>query len=149
MLKWIAVSMGFCLILGAFAPAPFLASQNQKFVIIVNGKNPTTSLTRAELAQIFLKQNTRWPGSKLVAEPVDLPKRSPVREVFSKTILSRSVASVGTYWQQQIFSGKAVPPPEKPNDVNVVAFVRSHEGAVGYVAVGTDLGFGVKTVTVK
>jgi hypothetical protein len=47
-------------------------------------------------------------------------------------VLRKSVAQVLAYWQQQIYAGRAVPPPEKRIDA-VVAFVGSHEGAIGYV----------------
>jgi len=46
-----------------------------------------------------------------------------------------------------IFSGKGIPPPEKPYDADVVAFVRETPGAVGYVSSGADTS-SVKVVAV-
>ena len=56
---------------------------------------------------------------------------------------------VKAYWQQMIFSGREVPPPEKASAKDVVAFVSANRGGVGYVPAGTPLGEGVKTVDVK
>jgi len=55
---------------------------------------------------------------------------------------------VKSYWQQQIFSGRDVPPVEKSSDAQVVAFVKQNPGAIGYVAEGTDTA-GTKVVTVQ
>jgi ABC-type phosphate transport system substrate-binding protein len=145
MLKRIIFLMCLCVVLAV----TIAEAQSQSFVVIVNAANPVTSLTPGEISDIFLKRTTRWKGSKLVALPVDLSKRSPVREAFTKRLIARSVSAVGSYWQQQIFSGKAVPPVEKTNEADVVAFVRANPGAVGYVAAGTELGSGVKAVLIR
>ena len=42
-----------------------------------------------------------------------------------------------SYWQQRIFSGQGLPPPEMADDEAVVGYVISHPGAIGYVASGT------------
>jgi hypothetical protein len=51
------------------------------------------------------------------------------------------------YWQQQIFSGRGVPPLELSTETAVVEYVRAHPGAVGYVSAGADIR-GLKVVEV-
>ena len=63
-----------------------------------------------------------------------------MRRIFSERVLKRSVAAVRNYWQQRIFSGRDVPPPEVEGDEAVVAYVAEHPGAVGYVSLGAKLG---------
>ena len=75
-------------------------------------------------------------------------KSSATRAAFSKAILGRPVSAVETYWQQQIFSGKEVPPTTKANDDEVIAFVKANAGAIGYVSAGASTA-GVKVVDVK
>jgi hypothetical protein len=41
---------------------------------------------------------------------------------------------VKNYWQQRIFSGRDLPPPELDSDEAVVSYVLSHRGALGYVS---------------
>jgi hypothetical protein len=41
---------------------------------------------------------------------------------------------VKAYWQQLIFSGRDVPPPELESDDAVVAYVLAHRGSIGYVS---------------
>jgi hypothetical protein len=54
--------------------------------------------------------------------------------MFVKDVLKRSVAAVKSYWQQRIFSGRALPPPELDSEEEVVLYVLTHPGAVGYVS---------------
>jgi hypothetical protein len=70
---------------------------------------------------------------------VDLAPDAAARARFSQEVLSRSVASMRNYWQQRIFSGQGLPPPELRDDEAVVSYVITHPGAIGYVAAGTPL----------
>jgi ABC-type phosphate transport system substrate-binding protein len=114
----------------------------QGYVVVVNAANPASSLSKAEVSNIFLKKSARLTA-------VDLPKTSPVRDAFSRVVHGRPAAAVASYWQQQIFAGKDVPPAEKASDAEVLSWVRANANGIGYVAAGTALGAGVKAVTVQ
>lgn len=120
----------------------------QGFTIIVNAANATSAMSRDEAAMLFLKQKLTWSNGQKVV-PVDLAKASPARAAFSKQVLGRTVAGVGSYWQGQIFAGGAQPPVERPSDAEVVAFVRANPNAVGYVSSGAALPDGVRTVSLR
>jgi hypothetical protein len=62
-------------------------------------------------------------------------------------IIKRSVAAMRSYWQQRIFSGTGLPPPELDSDGDIVRFVLKYRGSVGYVSGRADLG-AAKAVTV-
>jgi len=129
------------------ASAAGAAPAAQSFVVIVNAASSVT-LTRGEIADIFLKRITRWaPGNEPIAV-VDEPPESPVRENFTRAVMHRGVDAVEAYWQQQIFSGRDVPPVVKETDADVVAFVRKNRGAIGYVSRGAALD-GVRVVSDK
>jgi len=115
--------------------------------VIVNAANSSAAIDRKLLADLFLKKATRWPSGE-AARPVDLGPDSSVRRRFSEEVLSRSVGAVKSYWQQLIFSGRAIPPPELDSDEEVVRYVAKYPGAVGYVSGGSELS-GVRTVIVK
>jgi hypothetical protein len=53
---------------------------------------------------------------------------------------------VDAYWQQQIFSGRDIPPAQKSESA-ALNFVRSNENGIAYVPAGADTE-GVKVVTV-
>jgi ABC-type phosphate transport system substrate-binding protein len=125
-----------------------LAAQSKDFTIIVNASNPVASLPRDDVAKLFLKKTVTWSSGQAVA-PVELPATAKARVDFARDVLNKSVGQVKSYWQQQIFSGRDVPPPEKQTENDVVAFVRSNPGAIGYVSKGVDIGRGVKPLAVQ
>jgi ABC-type phosphate transport system substrate-binding protein len=116
------------------------------FRIIVNPKNPVSVVDRTFLRDAFLKKKTRWPSDRTL-QPVDLPFKSNVRGKFSSEVLGRPLSAVRAYWQQRIFSGTDIPPPERESDEKVVGYVLQHEGAVGYVSETANLN-GSKVVRV-
>ncbi len=115
--------------------------------IIVNPSNPTKSVDRKFLADAFLKKVTRWAHGELI-RPVDLNPDSPARNKFSDEVLQRSVAAIKSYWQQLVFSGRDLPPPELDTDEDVVKYVLKHSGAIGYVSGSANLN-GARPVTVE
>src|SRR6059058_1176212 len=117
------------------------------FVVIINPAN-IAALTRDEVANIFMKRITRWNDHAVPIVVVDALPDSPVREAFSRAVLHRDVGAMEAYWQQQIFSGRDVPPVQKETDGDIVAFVRRNPGAIGYVAGGAQLD-GVRAVSWK
>jgi len=144
--RWIA---GLCLLLGAALGAlPRPAAGAEPFVVIVNAANPVSAVTGDQLSALFLKKLTQWSGG-LPAVPVDLGAEAAARESFSRAVHHKGTGAVKAYWQQLIFSGRDVPPPEKGSAREVIAFVAANRGGVGYVPAGTPLTAAVKAVDVK
>jgi ABC-type phosphate transport system substrate-binding protein len=130
--------------LSAPAPAPAPGA----YRVVVNSANAASAMAREDVARLFLKKLTVWPAGQ-AAQPVDQSKQSAARKAFSQAVLGKDVSAVESYWQQAIFSGRSVPPPEKASDAEVLAFVRANPGAVGYVSGGADLGASVKELAVN
>jgi ABC-type phosphate transport system substrate-binding protein len=133
----LALGLG-CLLATTFASS-LIAQQPAGYVVVVHASNPVSSLPSAEVMRMFMKQTTKWPNG-IAVMPVDQPISSPVREMFSKRVLGRSARSVKSHWSQQIFSGRGVPPAERENDAEVVRFVMSNRGAIGYVSSASAAG---------
>jgi hypothetical protein len=109
------------------------ASATPPYRVIVNAQNPLAWVDRRFLSQAMLKKVTHWDHGEPI-RPVDLPAESPVRRRFSAEVHNRSVPAVRSYWQQIIFSGRGVPPPELESDEAVVRYVARQPGGLGYVA---------------
>jgi len=123
-----------CFVLALAAALPARAGDAPpEFRVIVHPLLPETSVERSFVADMFLKNVTRWRNDE-AARPVDQRLDAEVRRRFSDSVLRRSVAAVKTYWQQRIFSGRGVPPPELESDQAVVAYVEAHPGAIGYIS---------------
>jgi ABC-type phosphate transport system substrate-binding protein len=128
--------------LRARASAPAVAYQ-----VVAHPNNPTSSVDRGFLEDAFLKKTSTWPTGEVI-RPVDLAPGSPVRRRFTEDVLKRSVQAVKGYWQQRIFSGRDVPPPELESDDEVVRYVLKYDGAVGYVSASATLN-GSKVLPVR
>lgn len=126
---------------------PAATAASPRFRVIVNEANPITSVDRKTLADVFLKKVTQW-GDGEVIRPVDLRAESAVRAAFTDEVLRRTVIAVKSYWQQLVFSGRDVPPPEVDSDEQVIKFVLRSPGAVGYVSGDAHLEH-VKPINVK
>ena len=144
------------LLRAAFASALFVAGSGGRasaeeappaFVVIANAKNPANGSPREFLSDAFLKKTTRWDDGEII-RPVDLGPTSPARRAFSQKVLDRSVSAVRSYWQQRIFSGRDLPPPELGSDDAVIEYVQRNRGAVGYVS-GTAHLHDVKVLPVR
>jgi ABC-type phosphate transport system substrate-binding protein len=114
--------------------------------VVVNEANPVSSLSREDVSELFLKKTTSWPDGTVVL-PVDQFEESEAREAFNRNFHHKSGKAVRAYWQQRIFSGRDVPPPEKDGDASVIEFVRRNRGAIGYVSAAGPVP-GVKIVAV-
>ncbi len=136
-----------CLV-GVLTPPNVVPAQSTPgFVVVVHRGNPVSSLGRTDVSRMFLKEVARWPNGQPV-EPVDQGVSSPVRASFSQSIHRRSPQSVASYWRQLVFSGRGLPPPEQRSDADVLRFVASHAGGIGYVSPSAPM-TNVKTLQVS
>lgn len=108
------------------------------FKVIVNRNVSLSEISKDAVKQIMMKKTAKLPDGTGAA-PVDLPPDSPVRDAFSKDVLGRSASAVSSFWQRQIFSGKEVPPPSVGTDSEVISYVASVPGGLGYVSADTKL----------
>jgi len=135
------------LLTAGMAVATVQASADQTpYVIVVNPGNMQTLLTKEELSDLLLKRKAQWNDGTPV-EPVDLPPSSRLRQSLSEEVHGRSAENIASFWKQQIFSGKGVPPVEVADEAAVVSYVREHAGGIGYVSPSTSLQ-GVKAIGV-
>ena len=122
-----------CALFGSASSSP------HRFKIIVNPENRVDAVSREFLRNAYLKKATTWgPGGTI--RPVDLTSKLPVRDQFTHDVIKKTPAQLKTYWNQQIFSGKGVPPPEADSVQAVISYVLANPGAVGYLPVDVDPG---------
>ena len=124
-----------------------VAAQDRDFVVIVNSFNPFVTIRADDLSRIFLKKSATWSNGQ-AAQPVDQPEGSTLRRRFTARVLNRDTASMKSYWQQQVFSGRTIPPPALDSDAAVLEFVRQHPYGVGYVSAATPLTTEVRVIAV-
>jgi ABC-type phosphate transport system substrate-binding protein len=132
------------------AAAPSTASaQNGRYVVIVNPRNPIQRLSSFDVSRIFLGKLQAWDikGQIEPVAPVDQKSDSPVRAAFSQRVLRKTVSEADSYWRQELFAGRNVPPPQQ-SEAEALETVRETLGAIAYVSASADLK-GVKVVNVQ
>jgi ABC-type phosphate transport system substrate-binding protein len=112
--------------------------------VIVHHQVKGGRITRGALTSIFLKQAPKWNDGSAIL-PVDQSVRSQVRRSFSGDVLMQGIPEVQIYWQRRMSQG-ITPPPVKSTDEEVVAFVASTPGAIGYVSPAVPLPESVKAI---
>jgi ABC-type phosphate transport system substrate-binding protein len=128
------------------AGAAPVVSADARFRVIVHPQVKGNQIPRAALSLIFLKRAPKW-GDGSAVRPVDQSLRSPVRMSFSADVLQQDLVELQVYWQRGIAGGQ-VPPPVKTSDEDIVAFVASTPGAIGYVSPNVSLPDSVREVAV-
>lgn len=123
-----------------------VVSADASFRVIVHPQVKGSQIPRSALTSIFLKQAPRW-GDGTAVLPVDQSVRSLVRKSFSGDVLQQGIVEVQVYWQRKMSAG-VVPPPVKTSDEEIVSFVASTPGAIGYVSAATALPDSVKAIEI-
>ena len=123
-----------------------VVSADASFRVIVHPQVKGSQIPRAALTSIFLKQAPKW-GDGTAVRPVDQSVRSLVRKSFSGDVLQQGIVEVQVYWQRKMSAG-VVPPPVKTSDEEIVSFVASTPGAIGYVSAATALPDSVKAIEI-
>ena len=86
------------------------------------------TLTPDEIREVFLGEKHRAGGIVLV--PVD---NAAAQEEFLSKVLQTDAQKYYSRWTKKSFREGIVAPALKGSDAEVIAFVRSTQGAVGYV----------------
>jgi ABC-type phosphate transport system substrate-binding protein len=140
------ITLGMLVAALAVLMAP--ASAQNGYIVVVNEGNSTASMTADEVSRIFMKRTAQWADGREVV-PVDQSDGAAVRARFSQDVHGKSVSAIKSFWQRQIFSGRAVPPAERTSDAEVLAFVRANPAAIGYVRAGVTVAAGVKQLQIS
>ncbi|HTE50360.1 MAG TPA: hypothetical protein VK698_05780 [Kofleriaceae bacterium] len=138
---WLAAFLGLAAAQGtAEEPRslpPLRDEATSEYRVVVHPDNPAREINRAFVRGAFLKKTVTW-GDGETIRPVDLGKMFAARQRFAREVLNKTPAQLRAYWSQQIFSGKGVPPPEVDSAAAVIAYVRRHRGAIGYLPATVD-----------
>ena len=66
-------------------------------------------------------------------------KDGDVQEEFIEGILGDKTYKYATYWKQMVFTGRGIPPKALSSEKDVLSFISSTPGAIGYISRDSDL----------
>lgn len=116
-----------CLASSLFAQAPL--------AVIVQPGSPVKQLSKAEVVNLFLGRQKHL-AAGLPALPVDQVSPESTWAEFYRLLVDKELSQINTYWARLHFSGQSRPPRRFQSSEDVLNFVASHPGAIGYVEEG-------------
>ena len=112
----------------AFAPRA-----RADYYIVVRVGNPQQVLTQKEAVDLFMGRSRAFANGDF-ALVFDLPRDSPTRAAFYRSLTGMSLAQVNSYWSRLMFSGQSMPPQSLPNEATVINIVKRNPNAIGWLS---------------
>lgn len=101
-------------------------------VVVVNVRSGVALMTRNEVINIFFGRYRQF-FNGVEAQPVDLVDSNPDRARFYSALVGKDLSDVTAYWSRQVFSGRMQPPPRVAGTEDVIKWVSSNPGGIGFV----------------
>jgi ABC-type phosphate transport system substrate-binding protein len=101
-------------------------------VAVVSSKCATASLSKDQVADIFLGKTARFPD-RSTATPIDQVEGSSARDEFYSKVTGKSAAQLRAHWSKIIFTGRGQPPKAVANGVEARKLLAQNPNAIGYI----------------
>ena len=101
-------------------------------VVIVNPLSGVRSMTRDEVANVFMARYRQLPSGTM-ARPLDLGSDSVQRHEFYARLVGKQLPDINAYWARLLFSGRAIPPLQVRDSDAAIKTVAENKGAIAYV----------------
>jgi ABC-type phosphate transport system substrate-binding protein len=101
-------------------------------VAVVSSKSAVTTLSKNQVADIFLGKAARFPNGS-PAVPIDQAEASIVREAFYTKFTGKSAAQMKAHWSKIIFTGRGKPPRVVSNSLEARTLIAANPQAIGYI----------------
>jgi len=105
---------------------------NADLVVVVSADNPTRTLDRSQLADLYLGRRDRFPDGE-TAVPVDLRENSAAYARFYERHLEQTPAQIRAHWSRLIFTGRGRPPRTVTDGRAMADTIASNPRFIGYL----------------
>ena len=113
-------------------PWLFAAGAVSAQVVVANGNVKSSAISKGDLYDIFTGASNTFPDGT-AAVPV-LLKGGSAHEAFSKNYIGKNDGFLRAAWMRLLFAGKCIMPKIFETEPEVVQYVASTPGAIGYIA---------------
>ncbi len=126
-----------------------LKGWGQDLLIIVNKNNPLDTITKQQVVDLYMGRTPYFPSGGAVMK-LDAPSTSALRKAFYFTLVNMSLPEINAYWARLMFSGRATPPMQVPQEQDIVKLVSGNVNAIAYVPKASigELSDDIKTIFV-
>lgn len=121
-------SLNIILVIITFLTFKSFANSESSIVIVANTKNEMLHVTRRDIRNLFM-------GGALKHDlhAVILPPKNQTRVLFNTKVVGLTESRIQSYWAQMKFSGRKVQPKEVDTEINMIEYLKQHEGSVAYL----------------
>lgn len=109
-----------------------VAEVRAELVVVVNARSGVAAMSRNEVVNLFFGRSRQF-FNGIEAQPVDMLDAHPDRARFYAALVGKDLAEVNAYWSRQVFSGRLPPPVKVATPEEVLKWVVSHPGGIGFV----------------
>lgn len=103
-----------------------------ELVVVVNTRCGVAAMSRNEVINIFFGRNRQF-FNGVEAQPVDMLDTHPDRARFYQALVGKDLADINAYWSRQVFSGRTQQPAKTATAEEVIKWVTSHPGGIGFI----------------
>jgi ABC-type phosphate transport system substrate-binding protein len=114
--------------LALFASAQWAQAEH---VVVVSSKSAVTSMTKEQVADIYLGNSKEFPGGGQ-ALPL-LAAAGSVRTEFFEKVLGKNEAQAKAIWSRLVFSGKGSAPREVGDSAEILKLIGSNPNCIGII----------------
>lgn len=111
-----------------FACISYAQAEN---VIVVSAKSTLSTLTKEQVADIYLGNVKEFPGGGL-ALPL-LPSSGGTRTEFFEKVLGKNEAQAKAIWSRLVFSGKGSAPRDVPDSAEALKLIANNPSCIGVI----------------
>ena len=108
------------------------AAVHAELAVVVNARCGVAAMTRNEVINIFFGRNRQF-FNGIEVQPVDMADGHPDRARFYTSLVGKDLSEVNAYWSRQVFSGRMQPPAKVGSPEEVLKWVASHSGGIGFI----------------
>jgi hypothetical protein len=123
------------------------AGAGADFNVVVNQKNPVTSLTASDLKRVISGGTKVWDGAGVVQLGV-IPSDAPETQYLAAT-LETTPRELLALLQQQVFKGELKRPVVLRSSADCVAFAASNPGGICVAAASVPIPAGAHAVPIR
>jgi ABC-type phosphate transport system substrate-binding protein len=102
-------------------------------VLVVHADNPSAELTAKQARNLLLRRTTSWSGGERV-RPVFYATTGPAQSAVYDEVLGLDETDLERMWIEARYAKGLNPPPKVADAAQVLQFVTTFPGALGFVA---------------
>jgi ABC-type phosphate transport system substrate-binding protein len=121
-----------------------MPAQSEQSDIVVIGSPDVPKMSAETIAKIYTGKIISVNG--ISVKPVNSKSGTAIRNHFLQSFLNQDDEAYIAYWAVRRYIGKGTPPKELDSSADVIQFVQSTPGAIGYIE-ASDLGSDMNVVS--